>query len=255
MSGRLRFSQAVNLLSADYLSSFIPRLLLAGAISCRGAISLFRWLQGSGCAWGFSPWTIMVAGRTWGSDCIWGVKQNSLEHSSHSGVLCTVMLLLIKAKLAPFLVSYLLVGLQMCMQMPPTPGGHYLIPVLQHPMNGRSVYWSVQETCSTTYQIHKRNIYSGTYFTLIYLQSLGPQTSTSTISTASVHQSPWTARTFQLTLITSQLDYCNSFTWFAPKIPPQTETHADPCCTYHPDLPPLRTDPQFSNSLKSCFTP
>lgn len=167
----------------------------------------------------------------------------------------SLMLLLIKAKLAPCLVSYLLVGLQMCMQMPPTPGGHYLIPVLQHPMNGRSVYWSVQETCSTTYQIHKRNIYSGTYFTLIYLQSLGPQTSTSTISTASVHQSPWTARTFQLTLITSQLDYCNSFTWFAPKIPPQTETHADPCCTYHPDLPPLRTDPQFSNSLKSCFSP
>lgn len=90
---------------------------------------------------------------------------------------------------------------------------------------------------------------------LIYLQSLGPQTSTSTISTASVHQSPWTARTFQLTLITSQLDYCNSFTWFAPKIPPQTETHADPCCPYHPDLPPLRTEPQFSNSLKSCFSP
>lgn len=64
MSGRLWFSQAVNLLSADYLSSFLPRMLLAGAISCRGAITLLRWLQGSGCAWGFSPWTIVVVGHT-----------------------------------------------------------------------------------------------------------------------------------------------------------------------------------------------
>lgn len=77
MSARLSFSQAVHLLSAAYLSSFLPRLLLAGATSCRGAITLLRWLQGRGCAWGFSLWTIKVVGRTWGSDCIWGVEHNS----------------------------------------------------------------------------------------------------------------------------------------------------------------------------------
>lgn len=54
---------------------------------------------------------------------------------------------------------------------------------------------------------------------------------------------------FQLTLVTSQLGHCHSFTWFTPKIPPQPQTGADPCCPYHLHVAPLHTEPQFPNFL------
>lgn len=58
---------------------------------------------------------------------------------------------------------------------------------------------------------------------------------------------------FQLTLVTSQLGYCNSFTWFNPKIPPQPQSRADPCCPYHLHVSPLDTEPQFSYFLPVRF--
>lgn len=45
-----------------YLGGFLPRVASGGAIGCRGAVALVRWLQRDGRGWGFGLRTIVVLG-------------------------------------------------------------------------------------------------------------------------------------------------------------------------------------------------